>query len=970
MKIINWIKYWRASLADAESINVDISRLDSKYKPETFDPKENKLSAELFQVFWPEEELKALQEGQVLDKEILISPLSLVPGLSHTKAKSNEEEIAPFWISASISSMNELKPGNKKYPLIPRKILEPVAKKDIVFSSVDKVDEVLAKSEINTENWEAYYNSMEQVFLSITGEEITAFQPQEYFEVKLQWVVMPDEQIIGASFHILELYNKLSRESKYPKLFKAIIEEKNPAIQPQYSKREVFEKSADHLGQMNNGFGLSPSQRKALCHFTELNNGEVLAVNGPPGTGKTTLIQSVIADNLIKAAARGKNPMVTVASSTNNQAITNIIDSFSKSKASTLFEERWLDGVGSFALYMVSSDPKKIKNSKEKGWLYHTAKKAESSLSELETITYVTAAKVRFLHQLNTFSGLSITNLVTAKDYLQDQIRKHSETIKEGILQWKNFVSIKETLQEYAPYTDQELFHVSSAFFEKETAEISIWISKLLEAQQKEPFYFFFSFIKAIKARKYLYYQLVFHGCSFDTSSWDFSSSAGLQSALLKKAGLIKAAYQKFTTFHSWKEHIPAFKNETFAVTDSGASFLSKVDTAVRYRNFYYAVHYWEARWIEATEKAIKEDSNWKNTETGTIERMQRFAMLCPCFVSTFHMLPKMMQYTEYPSKETNYLFSFVDLLIVDEAGQVSPEVGVPSFIFAKKALVVGDNYQIEPVWNVDGKTDEGNLLQHKLYKQGEKKRMEELVQKGYLSSSGSLMKLAQKSCYFEFKTSERGLLLTEHRRCLDQIIGYCNELVYDNQLEPMSSLKYESSDLLPPMGYLQINGQSEKVGGSRSNRIEAEKIVAWLKINEEQIIDWIYCKEQQESKSPKDVKKKKLHDLVGIVTPFAAHKRHLTRALALNGYNAASFQYGTVHSLQGAEKDIVLFSPVYTADLKTGYFFDMGPNMLNVAVSRAKRSFIVAGDRKVFSKGSKKVPSGLLGTYLKDEVK
>jgi superfamily I DNA and/or RNA helicase len=45
-------------------------------------------------------------------------------------------------------------------------------------------------------------------------------------------------------------------------------------------------------------------------------------------------------------------------------------------------------------------------------------------------------------------------------------------------------------------------------------------------------------------------------------------------------------------------------------------------------------------------------------------------------------------------------MLEFVDFLIVDEAGQVSPEVGLASFGLAKQAVIVGDIQQIEPVWN------------------------------------------------------------------------------------------------------------------------------------------------------------------------------------------------------------------------------------------------------------------------------
>lgn len=39
--------------------------------------------------------------------------------------------------------------------------------------------------------------------------------------------------------------------------------------------------------------------------------------------------------------------------------------------------------------------------------------------------------------------------------------------------------------------------------------------------------------------------------------------------------------------------------------------------------------------------------------------------------------------------------------MIVDESGQVSPELAVPSFSLAKQAILVGDIQQIEPVWSI-----------------------------------------------------------------------------------------------------------------------------------------------------------------------------------------------------------------------------------------------------------------------------
>lgn len=65
----------------------------------------------------------------------------------------------------------------------------------------------------------------------------------------------------------------------------------------------------------------------------------------------------------------------------------------------------------------------------------------------------------------------------------------------------------------------------------------------------------------------------------------------------------------------------------------------------------------------------------------------------------------------------------------------------------------------------------------------------------------------------------------------------------------------------------------------------------------------------------------------------------------------------------------LLFFSSVYDSNQKgRNFFFDNGPNMLNVAVSRAKDSFLVFGDIDIFDAGSNK-PSGILSRYIKTPV-
>src|SRR5690606_38591605 len=224
-----------------------------------------------------------------------------------------------------------------------------------------------------------------------------------------------------------------------------------------------------------------------------------------------------------------------------------------------------------------------------------------------------------------------------------------------------------------------------------------------------------------------------------------------------------------------------------------------------------------------------------------------------------------------------------------------------------------------------------------------------DLKDKGFFSSSGSIMKRAQKASYYQMSPGmERGMLLTEHQRCFDEIIGYCNKLAYDGMLEPKKGPA--RGTLFAPMGFVDVAGSSKVIGASRGNPDEAAAIARWIAEHGSRMIEHYQLKENndaQEDKRPAKVLR--LADLIAVVTPFVGQKFTLRSLLRKAGIDISGLTIGTVHALQGAERPIVLFSSTYgTNDIGKGYFFDRGVNMLNVAVSRAKDCFIVFGCKEV----------------------
>ncbi len=384
-------------------------------------------------------------------------------------------------------------------------------------------------------------------------------------------------------------------------------------------------------------------------------------------------------------------------------------------------------------------------------------------------------------------------------------------------------------------------------------------------------------------------------------------------------------------------------------------ALLAYIDMNLRYKAFKIATHYWECRWLIQMEEQIND--NYKETvnKENLQRKWQRYAKLTPCIVSTFYMIPGF--FTAWRGNALP-LYEFIDLLVIDEAGQAPPEIAGAAFSLAKQSIIVGDTLQIEPVWSINERTDIANLKRHQIISSENDSEIDAFFKTGMAASCGSVMKIAQRASQYQKYKNERGMFLSEHRRCFNSIIAYCNELAYKGRLQPQR--KDEAGMLLPYMGYRDIKGKAVQSGGSWGNKKEAEAIAQWIRDNRKEFED--FYTERDEKKRKQEIK-----NIVGVVTPFAYQGR-LIRS-ELKRLKIKDITVGTVHSLQGAERNVVIFSSVYDSGQKgRSFFFDGGPNMLNVAVSRAKDSFLVFGDIDIFDAGSNK-PSGILARYIKTPV-
>ncbi|HMO18833.1 MAG TPA: AAA domain-containing protein [Oligoflexia bacterium] len=375
----------------------------------------------------------------------------------------------------------------------------------------------------------------------------------------------------------------------------------------------------------------------------------------------------------------------------------------------------------------------------------------------------------------------------------------------------------------------------------------------------------------------------------------------------------------------------------------------SAFDTKRRYLNFLLATHYWEGKWLIEIEKELHRRSLTKDLNLrfrNDTKDWQRRSMLTPVFVSTTSMA------CTFFINDYNRDTPPVDIIFFDEAGQIPTEQGMGGLTLAKKAVVIGDIEQLEPYSVIPPHMDILNLESSGLLStkgtSGENKidAFGELVASGITASSNNLMEFCLSYCRKDISETI-GVFLSEHRRSVPEIISYCNRLSYQGRLKPERPPMRKR--ILPPFGFIHVSGPNFKIGSSRFNRDEAKAISAWINDNNKKICDFYNVDSIEKS--------------LAILTPFTAQAREIRNQLK-NKYPGLII--GTVNALQGAERNIILFSSVYDEQYRGAYILDRNKRILNVAVSRAKDSFILFGSKRLLSQeGKMNFPTQILGEYI-----
>jgi MoxR-like ATPase len=247
------------------------------------------------------------------------------------------------------------------------------------------------------------------------------------------------------------------------------------------------------------------------------------------------------------------------------------------------------------------------------------------------------------------------------------------------------------------------------------------------------------------------------------------------------------------------------------------------------------------------------------------------------------------------------------DVVIVDEASQAGLEAAFLQYL-APKIVVIGDDKQVSP--SAVG-VDQQQI--HDLANQY-------LATDRYRASWQN-----PKRSYFDEAAMRFGgrITLTEHRRCVPEIIGFSNQIAYEPQGIRLIPVRQFGAERLAPIKVVHLADGYE--GTNRTNPVEADAIV--------EQIQKCMAEPQYDGAT------------FGVISLLGKEQAKLIEnklfeAVAPGEWSARELRCGDASDFQGSERDVMFLSMVKAQDPNkriTALTADQYIQRFNVAASRAK---------------------------------
>lgn len=253
--------------------------------------------------------------------------------------------------------------------------------------------------------------------------------------------------------------------------------------------------------------------------------------------------------------------------------------------------------------------------------------------------------------------------------------------------------------------------------------------------------------------------------------------------------------------------------------------------------------------------------------------------------------------------------------LLVDEAGQATPQAAVGALWRSRRAVLVGDPLQLKPILSVSDAELESmrQLLGVDPCWNPSRQSAQSVADRG--SAVGQMLGPAGMKNWV-------GLPLVVHRRCDRPMFKLANKIAYDGAMvygTSTPSPEKETTATLPT-GWINVRGPSDG-NWVEEEGVELKALLARLK---------------EEGVAAKDI---------SVITPYQDVRQRLGAMLK------PPMVFGTIHTMQGKESSVVVLVLGGNSNSSDARDWAVSePNLVNVAATRAKRRLYVIGDRADWS--------------------
>jgi len=684
------------------------------------------------------------------------------------------------------------------------------------------------------------------------------------------------------------------------------------------------------------GPGLTASQRAAAEHFW---GSSLSAVQGPPGTGKTSLILHLCAEALLRQiepavdGGRMSSALFLIASS-NNRAVDNVIEPLSRAELPLALRA----GSRQACEQQLAAGLRRTL-----AWL----KRAES-VGMGERLGRLTQASEQFRH-LRSQMEVVLAPRRQALERMAERARLQGE-----------LASLE--LPHAAPPSEGalELLGLSMAQGKAIVAALNPLekrlqaLSKLCEvAPGHAPLQALNRHFKRTKKHDLPGFEqalasaglalelplppppLVSAGMEQQLERWEEASELCLSRLGELRAGIERIALRAQQAEQRQRLHreLEALGSEDEALPEvADHELLSRelFDAAVAVREAWAAQHATElGKAIATALRTVEQERSLRSLFRNEPDAARWLCRLFNLWGSTLLSLGNC-----FPTGDVD-----IARVVIDEAGQCHPAHAVSGLLRAESALVIGDVHQLAPVIEL-GADDEARLLR--------------ACQLESLAAVLAPYRLHESAHVSTQSIADRAvaqrLSLVDHFRCQPEIIALSDALcgygltVHTARADRAAQAAY----LTHPVVLVDLRGEQSPLAGSWCNELEQRETLALL----ENLLDsGVRAAE------------------IAIITPYRGQLERLRRSLAErripleyspelgenggSGHEREGVALGTVHRFQGGERSIVLFSSVVTHPASLG-FLNTRPNLLNVAISRARHHFICLGHAAVLAQGAR----------------